>query len=190
MSPHDQHRLSKLMSLILRHQPDPFGLALDEQGWTPLAGLLAAIQRRREWRGTTEEAIREVVATSDKQRFEIEGDRIRARYGHSVEQRVHYPEVEPPELLYHGTSPQSLPAIRSEGLRSMRRQYVHLSTEVEQALAVGRRHSPGPVLLVIRARDAWQAGVRFYQPEARLYVAESVPDAFIELAEAEPRDGS
>jgi len=189
MSTDDRRRLSKLLSLILRHEPERFGLTLDEQGWVALEALLAAVRSRPEWRGTTEEQIREVVATSDKQRFEISDDQIRARYGHSVEQQISYPEIEPPEVLYHGTSPQSLRAIRAEGLRSMRRQYVHLSTDVEQARAVGRRHSPEPVILTVRARAAWQAGVRFYQPEARMYLAGSVPAAFIETAEETAVDG-
>jgi putative RNA 2'-phosphotransferase len=172
-------QLSKLLSLILRHQPASFGLTLDEQGFVSLADLLAAVRRQRGWGGVTVEQIQDVVTTSDKQRFEIEGERIRARYGHSVPERRTYPEVEPLEILYHGTSPRSLPAIRSDGLRAMRRQYVHLSTEPEQARVVGRRHSPDPVVLIVRAREAWNAGVKFHCPEERLYLAEAVPAEFV-----------
>src|SRR5713226_6194681 len=118
-------RLSKFLSLILRHEPERFGLQLDGDGSVPLADLLAVVRREREWERVSEEQIREVVSTSDKQRFEITGSNIRARYGHSMPQRITYPEAEPPEILYHGTSPQSLPAIRTEGLKSMQRQYVH-----------------------------------------------------------------
>jgi putative RNA 2'-phosphotransferase len=166
---------------VLRHQPEKVDLQLDAEGFVPLAELLAAVRQERGWRDVTEAQIREVVATSDKQRFEIRGDRIRARYGHSIERRLEYDEVEPPDVLYHGTSPRSLPAIRASGLQSMRRQYVHLSTEVEQARAVGRRHSPEPVVLTVRARAAWEAGVKFFQPEARLYLAEAVPAEFIDV---------
>jgi putative RNA 2'-phosphotransferase len=183
MSPEHRKWLSKALSLILRHEPGKFGLTLDDQGWVDLAELLAAVHRRRDWREVTEAEIREVVETSDKQRFEIGGERIRARYGHSVPQAVTYPEVEPPELLYHGTSPKALPAIRAEGLCSMQRQYVHLSTDTEQARAVGRRHCSRPVILTIRAYDAWQAGVKFFQPEARLYLSPAVPPAFIQEGE-------
>src|SRR4029079_2657752 len=95
-------------------------------------------------------------------------------------QKLSYEAVEPPELLYHGTSPRSLPAIRAQGLQSMRRQYVHLSTSKTQALAVGRRHALDAVVLKVRARTAWEAGVRFFQPEERLYLAEAIPAEFIE----------
>ena len=182
LSEERRKRLSKFLSLLLRHRPEKFGLRLDEHGFAPLEELLAVVRREREWEQVTEEQIREVVANSDKQRFEIAGSNIRARYGHSAPQRITYPEAEPPEILYHGTSPQSLPAIRTEGLRPMRRQYVHLSTSTEQAREVGRRHSREPVLLTVRARAAWRAGVKFYQPEDRLYLSAAIPAVFIEEA--------
>jgi RNA:NAD 2'-phosphotransferase (TPT1/KptA family) len=103
-----QRQLSKFLSLILRHQPGRFGLELDADGFVGLADVLAAVRRERGWGGVTEAEVREVVASSDKQRFEIVGERIRARYGHSVPRAVAYPEVEPPAILYHGTSPGSL----------------------------------------------------------------------------------
>jgi putative RNA 2'-phosphotransferase len=171
--------LSKLLSLILRHAPERFGLRLDEHGRVPIEELLAALRQQRGWERIGEAEIQEVVATSDKQRFEIEDGRIRARYGHSTPGRIAYPETEPPEILYHGTAPRSLPSIRSQGLQSMNRQYVHLSTTVDQALQVGRRHAPDPVVLIVRARTAWQAGVKFYRPEERLYLAEAIPPAFV-----------
>jgi putative RNA 2'-phosphotransferase len=183
MSREERVRLSKMLALMLRHQPEKFGLALDAEGFTPLAAVLAALRRERRWAGVTEADVRDVVASSDKQRYEIDGERIRARYGHSVEGKVEHEPVEPPEVLYHGTSPEAVARIRAEGLRSMRRQYVHLSTSVEQARAVGARHSRTPVILTVRAREAWTAGVRFYLPEARLYMADAVPPKFI-IAEA------
>jgi putative RNA 2'-phosphotransferase len=180
MTPDERRRLSKFLSLILRHQPEKLALRLDAEGFVPIANLLGAVRRERGWSHVSEEQVREVVARCDKQRYEIQGDRIRARYGHSVSQQLAYDAVEPPGILYHGTSPAALAAIRREGLRSMRRQYVHLSTSPEQAQNVGRRHSAEPVLLTIRAREAWQAGVLFHRPEERLYLAETVPPEFID----------
>lgn len=180
LSHQQQVQLSKLMSFILRHQPEKFGLKLDDNGFVPLSDLLAAVRRERGWEEATEEHVREVVATSDKQRFEIVGEKIRARYGHSVPQRVTYSEVEPPEVLYHGTPRRSLPNIRAKGLQPMKRQYVHLSTDVEPARIVGRRRDAKPVVLVVRARAAWQSGVKFFHPEERLYLSTAIPPEFIE----------
>jgi putative RNA 2'-phosphotransferase len=174
-----RRRLSKYLSLVLRHQPELLGLDLGEHGFVPLTELLSAIHRRSEWQGVTEEHIREVVESSDKQRFEISEGMIRARYGHSVAETITYPEVEPPRSLYHGTSPDALPSILAVGLQSMARQYVHLSTNPDQARSVGRRHSPQPVVLTTHAHDAWQAGVKFFHPEDRLYLATAIPSKFI-----------
>ncbi len=180
LSEPERKRLSKFMSLALRHEPEKFGLTLGEQGFVSLTDLLTAVTRRREWRDYTLEHIRYVVTVCDKQRYEIAGENIRARYGHSVEKEVTYAEVEPPETLYHGTSPGAWNAIRNEGLLPMGRQYVHLSTYPEQALAVGRRHCARPILLKVKARQAHAAGVQFFQPEARLYISTAIPPEFLE----------
>jgi len=191
MSPEQRKRLSKLLSLLLRHDPARAGLRLDEEGAVCLADLLAALRLQRGWEQVTEAQIQEVVAASDKQRFEIIGEKIRARYGHSVSQTVTYPEIRPPGILYHGTSPKALPSIRTHGLKPMQRQYVHLSTQIDQARQVGRRHAPDPVVLTVRGQEAWEAGVKFYQPEERIYLSTAIPPAFIDLPGGEgPHNGS
>ena len=190
MSPETHKKISKLMSLILRHEPEKWGLTLDAEGFVPLPSLLTAMQKRN--RGASEAQIRQVVRESDKQRFEIVdaepqnptqstlGAKIRARYGHSIQSAVSYEPIAPPEILYHGTARRSIEAIRAEGLRSMNRQYVHLSSEAEQARLVGRRHDGQPIILTIRAGDAHRAGVRFYNPEPRLYLADEIGPEWIE----------
>ncbi|NGZ75035.1 RNA 2'-phosphotransferase [Saccharibacillus alkalitolerans] len=65
-------KISKLMSMMLRHSPEEFGLTLDpEDGSCGLDELLEAVRRRTGYEQTTEEDIRGVVRRSDKQRFEI-----------------------------------------------------------------------------------------------------------------------
>ena len=95
--------VSKLISLILRHRPQDFGVALDAHGWIAIDLLLAALARA----GTpiTRAELDAIVATSDKQRFAIAGDRIRAQQGHShsVGVELDYAPAAPPETLYHGT---------------------------------------------------------------------------------------
>jgi putative RNA 2'-phosphotransferase len=180
LSQYQKVRLSKFLSLILRHQASQFGLPLDPQGFVPLADLLAAIRQQRGWQGMTASDIEDVVSCSDKQRFEISTGNIRAHYGHSIAQRITYPAVEPPEVLYHGTSPMSLPALRKEGLQPGNRQYIHLSTSWDEARQVGQRHHSRPVVLTVQARAAWQKGVSFFQPQERLYLSDAIPAQFIQ----------
>jgi RNA:NAD 2'-phosphotransferase (TPT1/KptA family) len=45
---------------------------------------------------------------------------------------------------------------------------------------VGRRHSKNVVVLKVRARDAHEAGVLFYNEE-NTYLADAIPPEFIEV---------
>jgi putative RNA 2'-phosphotransferase len=125
-----------------------------------------------------------MVASSSKRRHEIEGDRIRALYGHSVPGRILRLEATPPGVLFHGTSPQAWESIRLLGLAPMGRQYVHLSVDVTTAAEVGRRKSITPVLLRVGAREACEQGVRFWQGNEKVWLAEVVPVRFLEVEPA------
>jgi hypothetical protein len=80
----DARRLSRLMSLVLRHNPGRVGIMLDGAGWVPVESLLAALNRSGA--PCTRRDIEDVVRSSDKQRFTIEAstDKIRANQGHSI----------------------------------------------------------------------------------------------------------
>ncbi len=63
----------------------------------------------------------------------------------------------------------------------MGRQYVHLSTDQDTAAAVGRRKFfPDPIILMVRAEDAWKAGVAFYAGNEKVWLADRVPPEFID----------
>lgn len=177
-------RLSKTMSYLLRHRPDEANLALDEEGMVLLTEFLEAInQRGFGW--VTEEDVRRVVESSDKQRFRIEGERIGARYGHNRRIAAVDPgdPVEPPEILYHGTPRRVVAAILKQGLQPQGRQFVHLSTTPDTAQMVGERRDEQPAMLLIRAREAHAAGVAFYAPTPDTWLAPSVPPDYIQLEE-------
>lgn len=171
--------ISKTLSFWLRHRPDAAGLTLDAQGWTPVDPVLAALGRKHP---CDRDRLVEVIADNDKQRFELspDGERIRARQGHSVEVDLDWPEAEPPALLYHGTVERFLPAIRAEGLKPMRRHHVHLSPDRETATRVGNRRGEA-VVLTIRAGDMHAAGHRFYLTGNGVWLTDMVsPDYFSE----------
>ncbi|HHS96904.1 MAG TPA: RNA 2'-phosphotransferase [Chloroflexi bacterium] len=181
-------KLSKFLALILRHQPERFGLALDEEGWVPLSEVMEVLRGLPNFRWATRADVMEIVEKGSgdgKRRFEVEGDRIRARYGHSIARRIRYTPCTPPARLYHGTSPEALPSIRREGLKPMGRQYVHLSPDPETAVQVGKRHAPHPVVLTVRAAEAHTAGVQFYRAEESVYLSQPIPPDFLEFPEGE-----
>ena len=175
----DDVRLSKMLSLWLRHKPAAASLTLDSLGWTNVDDVLDAMARSGvacDW-----QTLVRVVEESDKQRFELSGDaaRIRARQGHSVAVELDWPRVSPPELLFHGTVERFLPAILAEGLKPMRRHHVHLSPDRETATRVGMRRGE-PVILKIRAADLEASGQPFFLPSNRVWLTGQVPPAFLE----------
>lgn len=177
-------RLSRLLSLILRHRPGDFGVTLDPHGWASVEALLAAVRRQRGWEDATAADLEAVVRLPGRRRFELRDGRIRALYGHTVPVHPEGAPQQPPEWLYHGTAPERVPAILSEGLRPGPRRFVHLSLTPLQAREVGLRHSPQPVVLTVLARRAHEAGVRFYRASDDVYLAEAVPPAFVRVPEA------
>jgi putative RNA 2'-phosphotransferase len=173
--------LSRVSSHALRHEPWLYELELDEHGWAPVSALLAALREERtQWAALTEDDLARMVATSEKKRFEMAGDRIRALYGHSTPQKLLKEPAEPPATLYHGTSPDAAKSITADGLRPMSRQYVHLSTDTEMAMQVGRRKADAPIILIVNAGQAHASGVAFYRGNDRVWLADGVPSAFIE----------
>lgn len=173
-------RLSHLVSHALRHAPWLYELELDEEGWVPVDALLAAIHEQGpRWSQVNREDLTKMIATSEKRRHEIDGERVRALYGHSVPGRVMKVEADPPSLLFHGTSPQAWAVIQQGGLRPMGRQYVHLSIDVGTAEQVGRRKSATPVILVIDAMRARAAGARFWRGNDSVWLADYVPSSVI-----------
>lgn len=180
----DRVKLSKFLSLILRHRASDFGIVLDSEGFTDVDAVWAQVQNRYPGIYQYGDLLKIAEAGEDeKQRFEIVDGRIRARYGHSAVRTITYPSVKPPEYLYHGTSTQALESIRREGLKSQQRQYVHLSLDPDWAHKVGNRHAGKPVVLRIRALEAHNAGHIFHHPEPKHYLTNSVPLEFIDFSD-------
>src|ERR1700744_6252448 len=130
----DEVRLSKFLSLVLRHKPDAIGLSLDAQGWANIDELIAKANTA----GTAFDrpALLHVVETSDKKRFSVSPDglRIRAAQGHSVSVELGLSPQEPPPVLYHGTATRFVESILAQGLKPQARQHVHLSLDEATAL--------------------------------------------------------
>ncbi len=173
-------RLSKFLSLVLRHRAQDVGLTPDAEGFVPFDALLPLVQKQfGSHVGPAE--ISQVVENSRPKRFEVRDGLIRATYGHSFKTPITYPPVTPPPILYHGTHARALDRIRREGLLSMKRQYVHLSTTIERAEEVARRRTREPVILTVRAQPALAAGILFHSPEPQHYLADHIPPEFIEF---------
>ena len=175
----DRHtRVSKFLSLVLRHQPEKVGIALDREGWVSVAQLLQALEAHG--LRLSPDELREVVRTSDKQRFAFspDGRSIRANQGHSVRVELGYEPEPPPPVLYHGTAERSLPSIRQQGLSRGRRHHVHLSEQEETATAVGSRYGR-PVVLGVASGEMHRDGHLFFRSANGVWLTEHVPARYI-----------
>jgi putative RNA 2'-phosphotransferase len=178
-------KISKFLSLVLRHRPQRIGLELDPQGWADLDALIT--RARDAGVVLNRELVLEVVEKNDKGRFVLseDGGRIRACQGHSIaDLDLGLEAVTPPRRLYHGTARRFLGSIRAEGLRSRSRNHVHLSADEKTAVAVGRRHGR-PVVLVVRAAEMQEGGHRFYLAENGVWLTDAVPPRFLEIPDLE-----
>lgn len=174
--------LSKEISYALRHAPQEYGLTLDEQGWVPVESLINALKKREKYSDLTVQDIADMIQASEKKRHELVNDRIRALYGHSTEEKIKKDAVQPPDVLYHGTTHKFLQKILEQGLISKDRQYVHLSQDQETAITVGKRRDAIPVVLKIDARSAWRDGICFYHGNEMIWLADNIPPKYITIA--------
>jgi putative RNA 2'-phosphotransferase len=173
-------RVSKFLSLVLRHQPQAIGVTLDDAGWVAISELLQAANAS----GTKLDfdLLLRVVHENDKQRFAIspDGKSIRANQGHSIDVDLGLSPAEPPATLYHGTVAKFLDGIRAGGLLPGNRQYVHLSADPLTAEMVGRRRGE-PVVLLIDAERMANDAIRFFLSQNGVWLTAHVPAGYIEF---------
>ena len=178
MNPQDATYHSKFLSRHLRHKPEAIGLTLQAGGWVAVADLLAACAAHGH--AMSRDELEDIVEDNDKQRFAFDesGQRLRAQQGHSVAVDLQLTPAAPPAVLYHGTAPAALPAIRAAGLHKMNRHHVHLTTDEATARRVGQRRGR-PVLLAVDAAGLHAAGGVFYRSGNGVWLTEAVPPQYV-----------
>lgn len=176
----DKVKISKFMSLVLRHKPEVINLKLDAEGWCDTKALLKGMRNNKF--DITLDIMKEVVETNNKQRFAFNKDfsKIRANQGHSVKVDLKLKEQKPPNVLYHGTVWTNIESIKKNGLQKQKRHHVHLSVDKETALSVGKRYGE-PVILEIDSGLMYNNGVKFYISENGVYLTDTVEPQYIKI---------
>lgn len=171
-------RISKFLSLVLRHKPETIGLTLQEGGWAVVEELITKINQKG--MSLDRELLQFIVDNNDKKRFAFnnDGTMIRASQGHSIEVDLNLLVATPPQVLYHGTAAHTVEAVLKEGLKKRNRHHVHLSAQRDTATSVGARHGK-PILLEIDTVAMQAAGHVFYLSANGVWLADEVPPAFI-----------
>jgi putative RNA 2'-phosphotransferase len=162
---------------------------MDKNGWINIDELIHNANKYKNMHLTIN-LIKTVVETNDKQRFIIsdDGKKIRANQGHSITVDLELEGKIPPDVLYHGTARHLIDSIMKNGLKPMRRQYVHLSQTEEVALTVGKRHGE-PIILNINTKNMYEEGYKFYLSENKVWLVDKVPAKYLKLEEHQQFDG-
>jgi putative RNA 2'-phosphotransferase len=171
-------KISKFLSLVLRHDPHSIGLELDENGWVGVLSLISKVGPK--FPGFNMAMLEEVVANNNKKRFAFNEDKtkIRANQGHSIQVDLDYEPVLPPEILYHGTVGRYSNIIAKEGIKKMSRHHVHMSKDLQTAVVVGTRRGEA-VILKVKAGEMHRAGFEFFVSPNGVWLTDFVPPAYI-----------
>ena len=171
-------RISKFLSLVLRHQPEMIGIQLDASGWANVNDLLEKANKHGV--KIDREILNHIVETNSKKRFAFNNtlDKIRASQGHSIEIELGYTSQKPPEILYHGTGEKSVPSILNTGLEKRGRQHVHLSSDIETAVKVGQRHGK-PVVFIVLAGQMYEDKYQFFLSDNGVWLTDKVPIKYL-----------
>lgn len=173
-------KLSKTLSFVLRHNPASHGVIIDKEGWVDINQLIFQVrQRNPQFMAAHIGHIKKIIKSSDKQRFELRGNKIRAYYGHSASQAVEKRPGVPPPILYQGTTPEAKDKILLEGIKPMSRQFVHLSTSRDTARKVALRRTRTPVLFMVNAKEAYLNGTKFYLGNEDIWLTDYIDPKYV-----------
>jgi putative RNA 2'-phosphotransferase len=163
---------SKELAWLLRHGAPSVGITMDTAGWVAVADVLRHCKMTRA-------ELEAVVADNNKQRFELDGARVRASQGHSEATPVTREGLEASWVpyagdgpLWHGTTQAALPGIFEKGLISQARTHVHMAESPTSK--VGKRANV-EVLLVIDVPKLRAAGEGIWRSPNGVILARHVP---------------
>jgi len=151
-------------------------MEMDRHGFVDVDELVGKLEERFP---IDKKILFEITERSDRRRFEIIGNKIRALYGHTIPVELELEENRIVKVLYHGTTLGAAYKIMKEGLKPMKRRWVHLSPTREVAMEVGQRRTNSPVILKIDVEAARNSGMRFYKATDKVYVCDAILPRYI-----------
>lgn len=156
--------ISKEISYLLRHGAEKEKLAITSDGWVHVEDMLEFLNRKKT---VTKDDIEVIVRTSDKQRFSLNGDLIRANQGHTLSVSVEMENMTTetiPETVIHGTYSKYIDSILENGLNRMNRQHIHLTTGIvgDKNVTSGMRNDVD-IFIYVDAKKAIEDGIPFYR---------------------------
>lgn len=148
-----------MLRYVLGVAPAEFGLLPDEEGWVSVKELLAALHQEEGWRHLRQGMLADAAGRLAPELIELTENHLRCR------QRS-YPAPDyaapPPAHLYLGARRKAWPVMVKRGLEAGpgNRPWL-LAADPEQALKLGQRRDPEPLLVTVQAQRAAEQGAAF-----------------------------
>lgn len=182
LNENDIRPVSKHMSWALRHNPEEAGITVDDHGWADVTELAWSANSTVAVK-VTPQKLYGIAATDEKGRYETNNGRIRATNAHSIDVDITHqtPGENIPSALYHGTPSRNTDAIQRDGLRAMNRNNVHLTDDVTDAVAVGKRHGDSVTVFKINTETLQEDGYSVAEAGNGVYVVEHVPPEHLDV---------
>lgn len=190
-----EKHISRTLSYILRHGAEKEGIPISYDGYVHVRDI-QDYYRKTTGNAPTLETLEHVVLTNDKQRFHLEGTRIRANQGHSKNLSVAVPMhkvqtySEIPVVL-HGSYKKYKWSIKKDGLSRMSRQHIHCATSKD---TVSGMRKDCDMIIRIDARKAMEQGIEFYISQNGVILTEGldgiIPSKFLSFEECQTVTGS
>ena len=180
-------KISKILSWILRHGVLELKLTFMPDGYVPLTEVLAV--KNLIPYGVTEELIREIVRTDNKNRYSLlerdNGIWIRANQGHNSavgnklnDEVMLTPILEPLPVCVYGTTQKAWKTIQVEGLKPMSRKHIHFATSATAdacgaSMGISGIRPNAEVKIYIDMKSAMNDGIKFYASNNGVILTES-----------------
>jgi putative RNA 2'-phosphotransferase len=178
--PRQLEGLAKVLTYLLCHRPDEFGLVLDRDGFVSVKQLLQALAAEHGWSHARRHHLEQLAGLLQPPRFELAGDRFRGLI--PAPANLRRAGEAPPALLYIAITPKAHERVFESGLKAPGDRELVLAHTRELALKLGRRRSPEPVLVTVQAQAAAKSGVALESYGEELCLAREIPREFLQLA--------
>ena len=176
--PRQLESLARMLTYILGHRPDEFGLVLSEEGFIPIKHLLQALSAEPGWGFVRRYHLDQVAGLMSPPGFEIVAEQIRAI---EPAQLRRSPGESPPALLYAAIPPKAHARVWEEGLKPPPDRDLVLAATPDLAKKLGRRRAPDPVVVTVQAQAAARRGLSFTGYGEGLYLAPALPRDLLQL---------
>jgi putative RNA 2'-phosphotransferase len=180
MDDRELDHLGRVVTGVLRHFPEKYGLTMDPHGWVALPQLVRNISNQhRGYRWLRVHHIVAIAETDAKGRYEVKDDRIRATYGHTLDVDLDLPTDHIPEQLFFPVTEEEAAIVLEVGLKPSDRKKVHLSKTAADARSAGSVRTPKPVLLAVDTKKAQDGGVIIKRAGKTVFLVDAVPAEFL-----------